>query len=223
MPAILPQRSTVVGSPTSVAMLWLGSCGSAACVAMLWVCCGRSAACAAMLWLGSCGSAACVAMLWVCCGGSADNRRDALARLLWERRLRRDALALLWERRQASRLLAGSAFATQATLPQLPLLLWSDRRQSPRCFGLALVGASLASRCFGSALVGAPLASRLLATSTVATQATLPQLPSHNYPPTTAPTTAPVKAANTLRGLRPSSSLPCWRLNQATESLRRCC
>jgi len=52
--------------------------------------------------------------------GIADKRRDALARLLWERRLRRDALALLWERRQASRLLAGSAFATQATLPQLP-------------------------------------------------------------------------------------------------------
>ena len=28
--------------------------------------------------------------------GIADKRRDALARLLWERRLRRDALGLLW-------------------------------------------------------------------------------------------------------------------------------
>ena len=82
--------------------------------------CG-SAVVARLLWLGCCGSAACVAMLWLyyVVGAPLASRCSGFA-VLWERRLRRDALALLCcgSADQRGDCRSCRKIATQATLPQ---------------------------------------------------------------------------------------------------------
>jgi len=65
--SLLHEQNLPLGASTSVAMLWLGPA-------------------ARLLWLGCCGSAVVGAPLASRCSGFT---------MLWERRLRRDALALL--------------------------------------------------------------------------------------------------------------------------------